>query len=345
MFAGHLTAVFFGFLLDLCFGDPRQLYHPVRMIGNSIGFLEKKFLPLCQKERKKEQAAGVLLVITVLICSVGIPSLLLFGAYRLHFALGALLETFWCYQLLAAKSLKTESRKVYECLQNSLSEGRRSVAMIVGRDTENLDEKGVIKAAVETVAENTSDGVVAPLLYMAFFGAVGGFFYKAVNTMDSMIGYHNETYRYFGTAAARLDDLCNFIPARLSALFMIAAAGICRIIPWNSMEKGDAMTRQQREPEYYDPKKAWDIWRRDRRKHKSPNSAQTESVCAGALHIQLAGDACYFGKKQEKPFIGDDLRAVEGWDIIRAGRLMYVTSGLVWVCCVAVLFMAVFPVP
>lgn len=333
MLAGHLTAVFFGFLLDVCFGDPRQIYHPVRIIGKLIGFLTEKLLPSCHKEKRREQAAGVLLVVIVLICSVGIPLFLLFGAYRLHFALGASLETFWCYQLLAAKSLQTESRKVYECLQTSLFEGRRSVAMIVGRDTENLDEKGVIKAAVETVAENTSDGVVAPLLYMALFGAAGGFFYKAVNTMDSMIGYRNETYQYFGTAAARLDDVCNFIPARLSALFMIAAAGVCRAIPWKDRREKDTSSCQRTESEYYDSKKAWDIWRRDCRKHKSPNSAQTESVCAGALHIQLAGDAYYFGKKQEKPFIGDDLRPVEGWDIVRAGRLMYITSGLVWGCC------------
>ena len=179
--------------------------------------------------------------------------------------------------------------------------------MIVGRDTENLTEEGVTKAAVETVAENTSDGVTAPLLFLLLGGASFGFLYKAVNTMDSMLGYKNEKYLYFGRFPAKMDDVFNYIPSRVTALFMIAAAFLTEM----------------------DAKNAWMIWRRDRRKHASPNSAQTESVCAGALRVRLAGDAVYFGKLHKKEYLGDPLRPIEPEDIRRAGRLMYVTAFLV----------------
>ena len=192
--------------------------------------------------------------------------------------------------------------------------------MIVGRDTEHLTEEGVAKAAIETVAENTSDGVIAPMLYTALGGPVLGFLYKAVNTMDSMVGYKNDKYMYFGRCAAKLDDVVNYIPARISALLMIAV----------SFLPGKA----------YDGKGAWRIWRRDRRKHASPNSAQTEAVCAGSLGVQLAGDASYFGKIVKKPTIGDAHRPVEYEDIKRANGLLYRTAilceclaliGLLWV--------------
>ena len=179
---------------------------------------------------------------------------------------------------------------------------RRAVSMIVGRDTANLTAEGITKAAVETVAENASDGVIAPLCWMFVLGPVGGVFYKAVNTMDSMVGYRNEKYLYFGRAAARLDDLVNWIPARLTALFFVLAA---YILPG------------------LDGAGAWRIWRRDRRCHKSPNSAQGESACAGALGVQLAGDAWYFGVLHRKPTIGDDTRPVEPEDIVRVNRMMY----------------------
>ena len=197
--------------------------------------------------------------------------------------------------------------KVYNALkEEGLEEGRKAVSMIVGRDTERLDEKGVVKAAVETIAENFSDGVAAPMFYMMLGGTLAGYFYKAVNTMDSMVGYKNEKYYYFGFAAAKLDDLANFIPARLSAFVMIAAAFLTGL----------------------DGKNAWKIFWRDRFNHKSPNSAQTEAVCAGALRVQLAGNAYYFGKLYEKPTIGDDLRPVENRDIRRANRLMMGTAWL-----------------
>ena len=216
-----------------------------------------------------------------------------------------LLACVFCWQLLAAKSLRTESLKVEKALEEEgLEAGRRAVSMIVGRDTRDLTEEGVIKAAVETVAENTSDGVTAPLFYMILAGPLGGFAYKAVNTMDSMVGYKNEKYQYFGTCAARLDDAAGFIPARLSALFMTAAAFLAG----------------------YDGRNAWRILKRDRKNHKSPNAAHTEAVMAGALDVQLAGDAWYFGKLVRKPFIGDGIRPIERQDIRRACRLEYATA-------------------
>jgi adenosylcobinamide-phosphate synthase len=222
-------------------------------------------------------------------------------------AAGFILETFWCYQIFAARCLVSESGKVYERLkEKDLPGSRKAVSMIVGRDTENLSFEGVTKAAVETVAENTSDGVTAPLLYLLLGGAPLGFLYKAVNTMDSMLGYKNETYLYFGRIPAKMDDLFNYIPARLTAWFMVLASFLTGL----------------------NGKNAWKIYRRDCRKHASPNSAQSEAVCAGALDVQLAGDAVYFGKIHKKEFIGDPLRKIEAEDIPRAGRLMYVTTVL-----------------
>lgn len=232
-------------------------------------------------------------------------------AYRAGKGLGLLCEIIMCYEMLAARSLRDESMKVCRELEKGRTEeARKAVSMIVGRDTANLTEEGIAKAAVETVAENTSDGVAAPMLFMALFGAPGGFFYKAVNTMDSMVGYHNETYEYFGKAAARLDDVMNWIPSRLSGLLMTEAAFLL------GKKRG------------FDGKKAWKVFLRDRKNHKSPNSAQTEAACAGALGLQLAGDAYYFGKLVKKPVIGDDRRKIQAGDIRRANQLMYVTAAL-----------------
>ena len=304
-----LMACIAGMALDAIFGDPVWLYHPVRIIGNWISILEKWLRVFCKNDEKKERIAGCVLWFCVVIASVGIPWGLLYLAGKVSFWLQFALETFWCYQLLAGKCLKDESRKVYVRLVNHNLEGaRHAVSMIVGRDTGNLSEAGVTKAAVETVAENTSDGVIAPLIFMLIGGAPLGFFYKAVNTMDSMVGYKNEKYLHFGRAAAKLDDVMNFFPARISALLMVGTAFI----------SGKS----------YNGKQAWRIWRRDNRKHASPNSAQTESVCAGALGIQLAGDASYFGKVVKKPYIGDPTRAVEPEDIRRSHTLLYMTAVL-----------------
>ena len=300
-----LMACIAGMALDAVFGDPVWLYHPVRIIGKWISMLEKWLREFCKNEERKERIAGGILWFGVVMVSIGIPWGLLYLAGKVSFWLRFALETFWCYQLLAGKCLKDESRKVYVQLVNHNLEGaRHAVSMIVGRDTGNLSEAGVTKAAVETVAENTSDGVIAPLIFMLIGGAPLGFFYKAVNTMDSMVGYKNEKYLYFGKIPAKMDDVFNFIPARVTAMFMVCASFLAGL----------------------DGKNAWRIYLRDRRKHASPNAAQTESVCAGALRIRLAGDAVYFGKVYKKEFIGDDLRPIDPEDIIKAGRLMYVTA-------------------
>lgn len=300
-----LAALIIGSILDFILGEPRGLWHPVQGIGWVISRLERILRRIFPSGKTGERWAGGLLVILTLLISVGLPALLLFLLSSIHPLLSFLLSCIFCWQMLAAKSLRVESMKVQEALeQEGLEAGRRAVSMIVGRDTRDLTEEGVIKAAVETVAENTSDGVTAPLFYMILAGPLGGIAYKAVNTMDSMVGYKNETYQYFGTCAARLDDAANFIPARLSALFMIAAAFLAG----------------------YDGKNAWRIFKRDRKKHKSPNAAHTEAVMAGALNVRLAGDAWYFGKLFKKPFIGDDIRPVERQDIARACRLEYATA-------------------
>ena len=300
-----LAALIIGSIVDFILGDPRGLWHPVQGIGWVISRLERILRRIFPSGKTGERWAGGLLVILTLLISVGLPALLLFLLSSIHPLLSFLLSCIFCWQMLAAKSLRVESMKVKEALeQEGLEAGRRAVSMIVGRDTRDLTEEGVIKAAVETVAENTSDGVTAPLFYMILAGPLGGIAYKAVNTMDSMVGYKNETYQYFGTCAARLDDAANFIPARLSALFMIAAAFLAG----------------------YDGKNAWRIFKRDRKKQKSPNAAHTEAVMAGALNVRLAGDAWYFGKLFKKPFIGDDIRPVERQDIARACRLEYATA-------------------
>ena len=302
-----LMACIAGMALDAIFGDPVWLYHPVRIIGNWISILEKWLRGFCKNDEKKERIAGCVLWFGVVIASVGIPWGLLYLAGKVSFWLQFALETFWCYQLLAGKCLKDESRKVYVRLVNHNLEGaRHAVSMIVGRDTGNLSAAGVTKAAVETVAENTSDGVIAPLIFMLIGGAPLGFFYKAVNTMDSMVGYKNEKYQYFGSAAAKFDDVVNYIPARLSAWLMILASAITHM-DWKNAKK---------------------IFLRDRYNHKSPNSAQTESVMAGAVDVQLAGDAWYFGKLCKKPTIGDAIREIEPEDIRRSHTLLYMTAVL-----------------
>lgn len=306
MITYHITAMAAGFLLDFLLGDPYWLPHPIRAIGSLIGWLEHKW----NHPEEKNSRKGTVMVLLVLAVTGSVTFLLWAGAYRVHPLLGVVVESIMTYQILATKCLKTESMKVYDALQKQdLEAARKAVSMIVGRDTQSLDETGIAKAAIETVAENTSDGVIAPMLYTAIGGPVLGFLYKAVNTMDSMVGYKSERYLYFGRTAARLDDAVNYMPARISAVLMIAAC---------FLSGSD-----------YNTKKAWRIYRRDRYQHASPNSAQTEAVCAGALGIRLAGSASYFGKLVEKPYIGDAERAVETEDIKRANHLLYLTA---WLC-------------
>ncbi len=308
----HTIALAAGYLLDLLIGDPRWLYHPVCLIGNLIALLEKGIRKIFSKTEKGELSGGVLEVVLVCLISLGVPWVVLSVLYRYMPLAGLALETFWCYQLLATKSLKDESMKVYDRLKNgTIEEARYAVSMIVGRDTAELTEEGVTKAAVETVAENGSDGVIAPMLYMALGGVPLMFLYKGINTMDSMLGYKNDRYLYFGRCAAKLDDLANYIPARISGWLMVAAAFLTGM----------------------DGKNAAKIYKRDRRNHASPNSAQTEAAVAGALRVQLAGNAYYFGKLYEKPTIGDKLREVEPEDIRRANRLLYGASVLSVLLC------------
>lgn len=300
-----LGALVLGFFLDLLIGDPHFLYHPIRLVGNLITVTERGLRKVFPKTEKGELTAGVFLVLIVTGISTAVPSLLLYGAWRLNPWLYFAVQTVMCYQLLATKSLKDESMKVYAKLKaQDLPGARYAVSMIVGRDTQVLDETGVTKAAVETVAENTSDGIIAPMLFLAIGGAGLGYFYKSINTMDSMVGYKNEKYLYFGRAAAKLDDAVNFLPSRISALLMIAACTFTGL----------------------DRKNAFRIWKRDRFNHASPNSAQTEAVMAGALGVQLAGDAWYFGTLYKKKTMGDALRPVEYEDIRRANRLLYGTA-------------------
>ena len=311
----HTIALAAGFLLDLIFGDPRWLYHPVCLIGNLISVLEKGIRRIFPKTNAGELAGGAVETILVCLFSFGVPAVLLSLLYG-HFPVaGVILETFWCYQLLATRSLKDESMKVYDRLVNgTIEEARYAVSMIVGRDTQELTDTGVTKAAVETVAENCSDGVIAPMIYMAIGGAPLMFLYKGINTMDSMLGYKNDKYLYFGRCSAKLDDVANFFPARISGWLMVAAAFVCGM----------------------DGKNAAKIYRRDRRNHASPNSAQTEAAMAGALDVQLAGNACYFGKLYEKPTIGAPIRAVEPEDIRRSNRLMYGTAFLGILICLII---------
>lgn len=294
-----------GFFIDCLLGDPYKLPHPIRAIGRLISFAEKKVRKIMPD---KLRLGGVILSLTVILFSVGIPLVILTACYKVNAWFGIVAEGIMCYYMIAPKCLKTESMKVYRAVKEGDTEkARYAVSMIVGRDTDVLDEKGIIKATVETVAENTSDGVTAPIIYMSLFGAVGGFFYKSVNTMDSMIGYKNEKYADIGRFSAKLDDVLNFLPSRITAVIMIISSYILG----------------------FNGKNAYRIWRRDKLKHASPNSAQTESVCAGSLDVQLAGDAYYFGELYKKQFIGDDVRPIENEDIRRVNKLMYMSSVIV----------------
>lgn len=305
----HLAAILAGYLLDLCLGDPHSMPHPVRAIGNLIVWLEKYLRPAGKKHatERGERRAGVLFVCLVLLVTGSVAGAILWISRLGGIWIQTVVEAVMTYYLLAARSLRDESMAVCRKLEaGEIEEARYAVSMIVGRDTKPLSEAGIARAAVETVAENASDGVIAPLFYLAIGGPLLGWLYKAVNTMDSMVGYKNDRYLHFGRAAAKLDDLVNLIPSRLAALLLIVAAYLLR----------------------YDGKNAYRIWRRDRRNHKSPNSAQTESACAGALGLRLAGDAWYFGKLVPKPYIGDEIHPIEPQDIRRVNRLMYGAAGI-----------------
>ena len=309
------AAVGLGFLMDCVLGDPERLWHPIMGIGSMISFWSKTLRKWFPQSDRGQFWAGVCLWPLVVIPSWLIPFVLLWLVGMVHPAVRFLLEIVFCWQIFAAKSLKQAALRVYDALKaGDLQLARKYVSWIVGRDTEGLDAKQVTKAAVETVAENTSDGVIAPLVFLLLGGAPLGFAYKAVNTLDSMVGYKNEEFLYFGRFSARMDDVWNFIPARLSGLLFVVCAA----------------------PAGLDARGAWHCFRRDRLRHASPNSAQTEAACAGALGVQLAGNACYFGKLYEKPTLGDAKRDIEPEDIVRTNRLMYWASAVAVVLLCAV---------
>lgn len=312
----HLAAFILGFIIDLVLGDPRGFIHPVVIIGKRISFLDKK---LYHRDEKKALLRGKILVVIVVIITFIKSGLILLLAYKINVYLGFFIEALMTWTILATKSLKRESMRVYRALsEGDLPGARIAVSMIVGRDTEVLDREGVTKATIETVAENTSDGVIAPMIYTAIGGPVLGYFYKSINTMDSMIGYKNERYFYFGKAAAKLDDFVNYIPSRIAAGFMILAAFLGRD---------------------FDGENALRIYKRDKDKSKSPNASKCESVCAGALGIELLGDAVYFGKIVKKETIGDKRRNVNDGDIILVNRLMYMTAFISMAVLSTIIFM------
>lgn len=327
MLTYHIIAFNIGIILDLIIGDPYWMPHPIRAIGSLISWLDRWLLRSAADQArstdktaeksedvrkgkiadKKEFRLGIIMVLVVTTVTLLVTGIVILGAYYINAYIGIGVEAILTCYVLAAKSLRVESMKVYEALKTGdIEKARVAVSMIVGRDTDRLDSVQVAKAAVETVAENTSDGVIAPLLYSCIGGPILGMLYKSINTMDSMIGYRNDRYEYFGKCAARLDDVANFLPARLSAFFMLAGVFFSG--------------------KRYDFQGALRIFRRDRFNSKSPNSAQTESVCAGALCVRLLGDAYYFGKLVKKPFIGDELREINMNDIRESNRLMYMTE-------------------
>lgn len=307
-----LAAMVIGFVMDLIIGDPHSVVHPVVIIGKLISVLQRTLLRVFPKTSAGEKIAGAVLWATVAAASALIPGLLLWLCHYVSPWLRLTVESVMCWQCLATKSLKDESMKVFDALKNGdIEKSRYAVSMIVGRDTEKLDAAAVTRAAVETVAENTSDGIVAPLLFLAVGGAPLGFFYKAVNTMDSMLGYIDPPYKNIGMVPAKADDAVNFVPSRLSAVLMLAAGWILRMDVRNGIR----------------------IFCRDRFNHASPNSAQTESVCAGLMGLRLAGDAWYHGVLHKKKYIGDEVREIEYADIPRACKLLYVTAVLALVIC------------
>ena len=308
--ARRVAALAAGLVLDALLGDPHGWPHPVRLIGKQIEAEERlvrERILLKHPGQRVARVAGAGITATVTLLAPTAAHLALKAAEKASPWLATAAEAVLFYQLVAARSLYDESMRVHDALaKGEVEAARGAVAMIVGRDTAALDAEGLARAAVETVAENASDGVVAPMLAMGLGGAPAALFYKAANTLDSMMGYKNERYLNLGRASAKLDDALNFVPARVSGALMCAAAA----------------------PAGLDVRGAWRVFKRDRLNHSSPNSAHTEAACAGALGVQLGGPNVYFGKVVEKPTIGDATRPVEPDDILRANRLMFATAAL-----------------
>lgn len=301
------------FALDLVLGDPHGMPHPVVLIGAIINRLEILLASLFNNRR----LAGVLLAGLTLLVSGLLACGLLRLAAEIHPILGLVVSVWLAYTTLALRALHVESRAVVRCVERKrLDEARRGLSMIVGRETATLDEEGILRACIETVAENTSDGVVGPLFYLFLGGPVAAILYKAASTLDSMVGYRDDRYRELGWASARFDDLVNLIPSRLTGMLMALAAPFCGLSGWG----------------------AWRIMLRDARRHASPNAGFPESAMAGALGVRLGGPAVYFGEQVDKPTLGDDTRPITVASYRGAIRLLYLTSlfalalgvGLTW---------------
>ncbi len=299
-----MLSIWTAFMLDSIFGDPPSMPHPVRLIGAYISSFEKQARKLAKSELGIK-AAGVLLLISTAGLSYLFTWFVLRLAGRINPYLYHAVNILLMYTCIAARCLSNEGGRIYQSLKaGDLEKSRKQLSMIVGRDTDNLDESGITRGAVETVAENTSDGVIAPLFYMFIGGAPLAMAYKAVNTMDSMVGYKNERYLHFGWAAARFDDAANYIPARLTGILIVLASMLLGLDYKNSLH----------------------ILRRDSRNHSSPNSGFPEAAAAGALGVQLGGTNYYFGKPVVKPTIGDTMRTLDRNDIKSVIRLMYMAS-------------------
>ncbi|MBN2796797.1 MAG: cobalamin biosynthesis protein CobD [Clostridia bacterium] len=297
-----MIQILIGYCTDLVVGDPYFLFHPVRWIGNLIAFLEKY---LNQGTPSKRKIKGIILVLIVTSISFFVPFMLLILAFKIHLLLGIMLESFMIFQIMATKSLDFETKKVYKALlAKDIVLARKEMSYLVSRDTHQMSEEDIVKAGIETISENLADGVISPLIFIILGGGPLGWLYKSINTMDSMVGYKNERYENFGWAAAKLDDLVNYVPARLTSLFILIAGFFLRL----------------------DIKNGIRILKRDRRNHSSPNSAYPESAVAGLLRIQLGGKATYFGKTSLKPTMGDAIKPIEISDMKKTSNILYLTS-------------------
>ena len=299
----NLLSIYTGYALDLIIGDPYSFPHPVRYIGKLISIVEKQIRKITSSD-KGLKIAGFFLWFIVVGATFGITTLIL-QLFKFNKVIYFIVNTILIYTTLATKCLKDESVKIYKVLKTGdLEKSRIQLSYIVGRDTTNLNEKEIVRATVETVAENTVDGIIAPLFYGFIGGAPLAMAYKAVNTLDSTVGYKNDKYYYLGFASAKIDDIANYIPARLGVI----------LLPLGSLFTG------------FNFKDALKIGIRDRKNHKSPNCAFSEGAVAGALGIQLGGTNVYFGKEVYKPTIGDKTREIEIEDIVRTNKIMYSSS-------------------
>lgn len=299
-----LIMVVAGFWLDLLLGDPHSWPHPVKVIGRLIYYLTNKFNQPGYSSHQKRWLGLMTWIITVGLSGIIIYFILYLC--RFNQLLYLLVGTYFSYTCISTQQLAIEARKIIKLLQKKdLALARHQLAMIVGRDTKNLNREEILKATIETVAENTSDGVIAPLCYLMLGGPTLGIIYKSINTLDSMIGYNNEKYRDFGRFAAKCDDLVNYVPARITWLLLIISGWILQ---------GDVH-------------EAWLVGKRDCKKHLSPNSAFPEAVVAGMLHLQLGGPHYYFGKLVNKPYIGDDFQVMVNVNHLKKTiTMLYVTA-------------------